>query len=61
MAETVYVYVVEGDMAVKRRITKGLQSSDFVEVVNNLSEGENVIISDMNDYDHLDEFKITQK
>ena len=60
-ANSQYIYVVEGDMAVKRRITKGLQSSDFVEVVNNLSEGENVIISDMNDYDHLDEFKITQK
>lgn len=60
-ASSQYVYVIQGDMAVKRRITKGLVSSDFVEVIDNLSEGENVIISDMKDYDHLDEFKITTK
>tara|TARA_Y100000385_G_scaffold291090_2_gene367159 strand:+ start:6251 stop:7501 length:1251 start_codon:yes stop_codon:yes gene_type:complete len=60
-ANSQYLYVVQGDMAVKRRITKGLVSSDFVEIIDNLSEGENVIISDMKDYDHLNEFKITTK
>jgi len=62
-ASSQYVYVVEGEMAVRRRVTKGLQSSDWVEVVSNLSEGENVIISDLknHDADHLEEFKITDK
>ena len=57
-ASSQYLYVIEGEMAVKRRITKGLVSSDYVEIIDNLSEGENVIISDMKDYDHLENFKI---
>ena len=60
-ASSQYLYVVDGDMATKRRITKGLVSSDYVEIIDNLAEGENVIISDMKDYDYLDEFKITTK
>ena len=51
-------YVIEREMAVKTRINKGLVSSDYVETIDNLSEGENVIISDMKDYDHLENFKI---
>ena len=60
-ASSQYIYVIEGEMAVKRRISKGLQSSDWVEITGNLSEGENIIISSMDDFDHLDEFKITSK
>ncbi|MEE9373004.1 MAG: HlyD family efflux transporter periplasmic adaptor subunit [Saprospiraceae bacterium] len=60
-ASSQYIYVIQGDMAVRRRITKGLVNSDFIEIRDNLKEGENIIISDMKDFDHLDEFKITTK
>jgi len=60
-AASQYMYVVNGNKATKRRITKGLVNSDYVEIVSNLKEGESVIISDMADYEHLDEFIIEDK
>ena len=60
-AKSQYLFVVDADKAIKRRITKGLVNSDFVEIVNNLDEGERVIISDTEEYDHLDEFTILSK
>ena len=60
-AKTQYIYVVDGDQATKRRINKGLQNSDYVEILNNLKDGDKIIISDMEDYDHLESFTITSK
>ena len=60
-ANSQYLYVVNGNKVTKRRITKGLINSDYVEIVGNLKEGESVIISDMTDYEHLDEFIIEKK
>ncbi len=60
-ASSQYIYVIKGDKAVKRRISKGLQNSDQVEIVDNLNIGDRVIISDMEDFDHLDEFVVTSK
>jgi len=59
-ASSQYIYVVDGNRAVRRRITKGLTNSDFVEITDNLMVGEQVIISDMQDYDHLEEFIIQE-
>ncbi|MFT6807815.1 MAG: HlyD family secretion protein [Saprospiraceae bacterium] len=59
-ASSQYIYVLEGNKAVRRRITKGLTNSDFVEITDNLIVGEQVIISDMKDYDHLEEFIIQE-
>jgi HlyD family secretion protein len=41
-----FAYVVEGGMASKRAITIGVTSVSEVEIVNGLSAGENVVISD---------------
>ena len=60
-ASSQYIFVVEGDKAVKRRITKGLANSEYVEILQNLIEGEEVIISTTEDFDHLDEFIILKK
>lgn len=58
-ASNQYIYVIRGDKAVKTRISKGLQNSDQVEIVDNLNVGDRIIISDMEDFDHLDEFIVT--
>lgn len=42
------VYVVEGDVAVRREVTTGLSNGDFVEVSGEISEGEKVIIKGQN-------------
>jgi len=55
------IFVVNGDKAVKRRIGKGLVNSDYVEILDNLTIGERVIISETEDFDHLDEFTIESK
>jgi len=55
------IFVVNGDKAVKRRIGKGLVNSDYVEILDNLTIGERVIISETEDFDHLDEFIIESK
>ncbi len=60
-ASSQFIYVVKGEKAVKRRISKGLLNSDYVEIVNNLTPGEQIIISDTKDFDHLDEFIIKSK
>jgi HlyD family secretion protein len=48
------VFVVDGDHAVRRRVRFGLSGDDFYEVVDGLAPGEEVILSDMKDYQHLD-------
>jgi HlyD family secretion protein len=52
------VFVVEGNRAVRRDVTLGLASFDEVEVVSGLAEGDEVIVSDMRDYAHLDHVNI---
>lgn len=52
------VFVVQGDRAVKRTVRLGLASFDQLEVVEGLSEGDEVVISDMTDYAHLPEVRI---
>lgn len=52
------VFVVRGDRAVRRTVRLGLASFDQLEVVEGLSEGDEVVISDMTDYAHLQEVGI---
>jgi HlyD family secretion protein len=46
-------FVVRGRRALQTPVTFGLSGLDDVEVVSGLSEGDEVIISDMRDYAHL--------
>lgn len=52
------VFVIRGDTALKTPVKFGIASFDFYEVLEGLLEGDEVIISDMNDYQHLKEVKI---
>ncbi len=52
------VFVIRGDMAIKTPVKFGIASFENYEVLAGLLEGDEVIISDMNDYQHLKEVKI---
>jgi len=53
-----YVYKVEGNVAKKVRIKKGLVSSDYFEIVDGLSIGDKLIVSDTEEFEHMDSFEI---
>lgn len=55
-----YVYKVEGDFAMKTRITKGLIGADYFEIVSGLQPGDQIIISDTKDFEHMDKFEIVK-
>lgn len=52
------IFVIQGDKAVKRRIEKGIVNSDGVEIISGLAEGDRIIITDTEEYNHLSEFTI---
>lgn len=52
------VFVIRGDTAIKTPVKLGLASFDYFEVVQGLLEGDEVIISDLTDYQHLKEVKL---
>lgn len=47
------VFVVRGDGATRRTVRFGLAGAEYLEVLDGLSAGDEVIISDMRDYRHL--------
>jgi HlyD family secretion protein len=52
------VFVLRGDAAVRTSTQFGLASFDYFEVLRGLLEGDEVIISDMAEYQHLKELKL---
>ena len=52
------VFVVRGDRAERTRVRFGIASFDFVEVVEGLAAGDEVIVSDMADYQHLSSIRL---
>jgi HlyD family secretion protein len=52
------VFVLKNGVAHKVSIKKGLSNPNYVEILEGLSEGEQVILSDTKKYDHLNQFKI---
>ncbi|WP_235298770.1 efflux RND transporter periplasmic adaptor subunit [Portibacter marinus] len=55
------VFTIEGDEARKIRITKGLSNADYVEIASpNVRVGQRIIISDTEEYEHLEQFKINK-
>lgn len=53
-----YIYVVQGEKAIRREVEVGLSNFDFVEIKSGLQAGEKVILTDMNQYEHLEEIDI---
>ena len=51
-------FVVRGSRAEKRRVVLGISGFEDFEVVSGLSQGDEVVISDMKDYMHLDAVRI---
>lgn len=58
-AGTREVFVVQDGKAVKRRVQVGLSNSRYVEILSGLSAGDEIIISAMTDYQHLDQIAMT--
>ena len=54
------IFVVEGDQAVRRRIRMGLRNSDFIEITEGLQPGERIIISDLEPFEELERFTISE-
>lgn len=60
-AKNIDVFVIDGDKAIKTRISKGLSNADYVEITSpNIRKGQRIIISETEDYDHMDEFQINK-
>jgi HlyD family secretion protein len=53
-----YVYVLKNGVAHRREVETGLSNFDFVEIKSGLQVGEQVILTDMNSYQHLEEITI---
>ena len=54
-----YVFVMAGpDKAIRREVEIGLTSFDFVEIKSGLQPGERVILTDLSEYDHLEQLTI---
>ena len=53
-----FVYVLEGTTAHRREVEVGLSNFDFVEIKSGLSAGEKVILTDMNEFEHLEEIEV---
>jgi len=52
------IFVVRDNRAVKRKIVTGASNADYVEVMQGIRPGEEVIISDLPEYNHLKDFSI---
>ena len=52
------VFVVHGDKAVRTSVRLGLASFEYVEAVEGLFAGDEVIVSEMRDYAHLQEVRL---
>ncbi len=57
--QTQYIYQVENNTAKKVKIQKGLISSDYFEITAGLNEGDKIIISETEDFEHMESFLIT--
>jgi RND family efflux transporter MFP subunit len=55
-----YAFVVEGDQAVRRRLTLGERSGLLIEVLEGLKEGENLVIKGQNRLQPGSKVKIVQ-
>ena len=52
------LFVVNGDQLLKRKVQLGDSNFEYVEVISGLKEGDEVVVSDMNDYKDKNKLKI---
>lgn len=52
------IFIVDGNTARKRHVEIGVSGSKYIEFVTQIKENETIIISNMEEYDHLDEVEI---
>lgn len=55
---TQFFYKVEQQNAKRVRVKKGLISSDYFEIIEGLEEGDKIIVSETEDFNHMDSFTI---
>jgi len=55
------IFKVKDNIATKVKIEKGMTNSDYVEIVDGLDEGDQIIISDTKKLNRLSQFKIKAK
>ncbi len=53
------VFVIEGSKARRRVVDIGVSNYDFVELIGDISPGDEVIISDMSKYEHAEQVTLT--
>jgi len=57
-----HLFVVKGNQAQKRRLKVGLTNVNYVEIVEGDFEvGDQVIVSNMKDYDHLETIELSEE
>lgn len=56
-----FIYVLQNGVATRRTVNIGLSNFDYVEILDNLAAGEEVIITDMKEYEHLAEVAINEE
>ena len=59
-APTQDIFVVREGKAIKTSIVKGLNNSDYVEIISGLQPGDVIIISDTKSFEYLNDFEIKQ-
>jgi HlyD family secretion protein len=52
------VFIVNQDNATKRKITTGMSNAQYIEIIGGLKQGDQVIISDISEYQHLANIQI---
>ena len=53
-----YVFIKHGDKLVKREAEFGESNFDYVEIISGINEGDEIVISDMTDYERHQEIRI---
>ena len=51
-----YFFKIQGDHAEKTRVTKGLVSSEYFEIISGVKKGDRLIVSETEEFDHMDSF-----
>ncbi len=52
------VFVVDGERAQRRPVTLGLRSFEYQQIVDGLAVGDEIILSDMRDFEHVTEVRL---